>query len=130
MADYTQLATQAVDFIRTQVTPAAIGWGVEKALEKGSEQARRLWRFLKSKLTSPAAAGAIQEADQQPDKPLKWEALRLQILQALQADEAFRKELLGLLPPGSTTQTINSKGDANVNVQISGSSNKLDIGPR
>ena len=86
---------------------------------------------MKTKLTKPAAAGALQEAVGSPGVAENWDALRLQILKALKEDEGFRREFLELLPAAvsvSARQEANVTGRGNQTVQVAGQGNQTKVG--
>ena len=81
--------------------------------------------WLKSKFTKPAQAAAVEVAAKASHDADALEALQHQIQRALEQDEAFRKELLALLPkealPPGIAQTANVTGNGNVVIQSTGS---------
>jgi hypothetical protein len=129
--DYTQLATQAVDFLRDAVPHAAAVASVELTFKEAGERGLLLLKLLKGKFTKPAAAGALAEALEAPAVTENWEALRLQILKALKEDEAFRQGLLELFPaPGAVSAKLDAAvaGNDNVTVQVAGQGNQTNVG--
>jgi hypothetical protein len=130
-ADYAQLACQAVDFLRNTIPHAATVASLELAFKEAGAGGLRLLQLLKSKLTKPAAAGALEEAVEEPAVAENWEALRLQILKALKEDEGFRREFLELLPAAagvSASQSATVAGNANVTVRVAGQGNQTNVG--
>jgi len=96
-------------------------------VEFAKSQTTRLCHWLKSKFTSPAAAGALEEAVKSPEKPLKWEALRLQVVQAIEEDVKFRAELEAMLPKPAEGQVAMAKGKKIKIAQVKGSRNRVEM---
>ena len=127
--DPSELSRQAAALL-------AVYWGVTGAkLVEGafSQAGKAIFEWLKTKFTKPAAAGALEEAAQNPSSSTNLEALTLQIRKALEEDEGFRKDLLELLPEHLrdkvvVTQTSTATGDNNVSVQVAGSGVSIRIG--
>jgi hypothetical protein len=119
--DYTELARATVAFL-TPYFAAAGGKLVEDSLSTARE---KVVGWLKSKFTKPAQAAAVEVAAKTPQDADALEALQLQLRLALERDEAFRKELLALLPkealPPGVTQTASVSGNENVVAQSTSS---------
>ena len=118
--DYSQLAHNTIEFLK----PCLLAEGGKLAKEGLSAAHEKLFGWLKGKFTKPAQSAVLQEAVQTPQDAGALEALQLQIRQALEGQEEFRRELLERLPrefhPG-ITQTANATGKENVIVQSTGS---------
>lgn len=125
--NYSQLAQNTIEFLK----PYLLAEGGNLAKEGLSAAHKKLFGWLKSRLTKPAQGGALAEAVQSPQDAGALEALQLQIRRALEQQEDFRKELLERLPKEfhpQTTQTMNVTGDNNKSGQISGTGNSMSIG--
>ena len=88
--DYTEISNKVVEFLKPV---PAVGPGVA-----ASAVGSALWDWIKTRFTRPAAVEAIREVEQNPVGDTNWEVLKLQIGEALEEDEVFRKELLKILP--------------------------------
>lgn len=118
--DPVQLAQQAIQALQAH-------WGVVgAALADGAlkEAGKSVFVWLKERFTSKAAAGALEEAEADPENTRKSKALALQIEDAIETDPEFRERLVALLP---TTQSATVTGNDNVTVQNTGSGNQFSI---
>ena len=122
----------------TTLAATAVGLLATKAVEAvGGEAGKRLvgdvWDAVKAKLTRPAAKEAIEDFEAKPEDENRTRALARQLEKALEADPAFREELARLveaIPEKERTaiqQIANVIGDRNINPQVAGSNNRIDI---
>jgi hypothetical protein len=123
------LANQALEFLKPHVL-AAGGVFADKALIQAGVEVGRVYGWLKSKLTRPTAAAALQQATAVPQDKQNWDDLRRQ-LEILLKDESLREELGALLPKGggvrTTNQTIAQTGNQNAAAQVTGNRNSTNI---
>lgn len=92
--DYGEMAKQSVEFLKP-LFAAAGGNMVKDGLEAARQ---KLYEWLKSRFTRPAQSGALQEAVEEPEKDVNWEALLVQVRKALEDDNSFADDLQKLLP--------------------------------
>jgi len=122
MMDIAAMVQQAMELLRSDVATYA------NAVAAGLS-ASTLYDWFTRKLTRKAAAGALEEAAENPKSETNWEALRIQILKELEENEDFRNELMERLKeagvPNVRMGIGKVEGDRNVVVQASGS--KVDI---
>jgi hypothetical protein len=121
--DYAALSQATVAFL----TPYFLN-ATGKLIEGGLDAAReKTVAWLKSKFTKPAQVGALEVAAKAPGDADALEALRHQVERALQHDEAFRKELIEMLPeeaiPPDIAQNMSISGSGSIGVQSAGSGN-------
>jgi len=129
MEHLAELANQTLAFLKPHLVTAG-GKFADQALAKAGADVEKLYGWLKSKLTRPTAATALEQATAAPNDDQNWDDLRQQ-LEILLKDESLRKELAALLPAGSrvrtTNQTMNQAGDGNAAAQVSGNRNSVNI---
>jgi hypothetical protein len=125
----TDLANQAIEVVKPAIV-AAGGKAAEAAIAKAGEAAGKVYVWLKSKLTRPAAAAALKEATEHPQENQNWEELGM-LLASLLKDKQLREELIALLgEPAAgprTTQKATNIGNGNIVQQISGKGNSATI---
>jgi hypothetical protein len=119
--NYAEIARATVMFLTPYFTAAG-----GKLVEDGLSVAReKVVSWLKSKFTKPAQVAALEVASKSPRDADALEALEHHIQRAMDQDEAFRKELLALLPkdalPPGIAQTTVVTGNKTVVVQSTGS---------
>ncbi|MFZ2642233.1 MAG: hypothetical protein WA117_14640 [Verrucomicrobiia bacterium] len=118
--DYAAIAQVTVAFL-TPYFVVAGGKLVEDSLSAARE---KVVSWLKSKFTKPAQTAAVEVAAKAPHDADALEALQHQIQLALERDEAFRKQLLELLPEEvkqGISQSMHVSGNGNVSIQSTGS---------
>jgi len=129
MEHLADLADQAMAILKPHVL-AAGGKFADQALAKAGAEAGKVYGWLKSKLTRPTAASALEQATAEPADEQNWDDLRQQLVTLLK-DESLRKELAALLPKDggvrTTTQTITQTGDGNAAAQVAGRDNSVNI---
>ena len=94
------------------------------------EAGKKLVTWLQEKLTSKAAAGALEEAVADPTDQTKLEALAIQIKAAIEKDPDFREGLLARIPQdwmSGLRLEVRQQGDGNVAVQNLGQGNTIII---
>src|SRR5271166_5510168 len=119
--DPVTLAVAAVSF----VTPYLLDFGKDAAEEAASDAGKSVWGWIKGKLTSPAGAEAVADAEGAPEKPENAQALQAALTKALTKDPTAAAALADLLRANSvalSTQSANVIGDNNKVGQASGGS--------
>jgi hypothetical protein len=119
--DPITLAAAAVSF----VTPYLIHLGKETAKSAADEAGKSVWGWIKGKLTGPAGAEAVADAESAPDKPENAQALQAALTKALTKDPAVATALAKLLGEHGvslSTQSANVLSDNNKVGQASGGS--------
>ena len=119
--DPVTLAAAAVSF----VTPYLVHFGKDAAKGAAEDAGKSIWGWIKGKLTSPAGAEAVADAEAAPDKPENAQALQAALTKALTKDPAAAEALAGLLKSSGVSlskQTANVIGDSNKVGQASGGS--------
>ena len=119
--DPVTLAAAAVSF----VTPYLLDFGKDAAKEAASDAGKSVWSWIKGKLTSPAGAEAVADAESAPEKPENAQALQAALTKALTKDPAAAAALADLLKAQGislSSQTANVVGDSNKVGQASGGS--------
>ena len=119
--DPVALASGAVTF----VTPYLLDFGKDAAKEAASDAGKSVWGWIKGKLTSPAGAEAVSDAESAPDKPENAQALQAALTKALTKDPEAAAALADLLKSQGaslSSQTANVLGDNNKVGQASGGS--------
>lgn len=115
-AEISALAAQAIQ------TLSAVGIGAA-----GSA----LWDWLKGHFAKGSGGDALDRLKQQPTDEVAKLQVQAALLEALQKDETFRRELAekldALKPQGNVHQTIVNTGDDARNVQIAGSGNEVKV---
>jgi hypothetical protein len=95
----------------------------------GAERLAKLYDKVKARLTSPAGQEALADLHKTPKDPDAQASARLALKKALEADPAFQAELSALVEElreaDGTVQSINSQGDNNTNIQVSGNHNQV-----
>ena len=117
----TVLASSAVALVTPYLTEAAKA-GAKTAGEAAATGVGRLWGMLRARLTSPAAAEAVQELEQHPEEADVQAAARRQLKKALEADAAWQAEIAELVKElgGASTgarQELQQVGNDNIGVQ-------------
>jgi hypothetical protein len=133
MIDITSLAQQAVTVLGPALSAAASTAAGHAADDLLKEPSKKLMDWLNAKLKGTPAAGSLDRAVAEPENKRRLEALRLEIEEKAEKDDAFRDELAKLLneiyPAGvSGTQTTTQIGDNNKGVNIIGTDNQIHIG--
>jgi len=119
--DPATLAAAAVSF----VAPYLINLGKEAAKSAAAEAGKSVWSWIKGKLTSPAGAEVVADAESEPEKPENAQALQAALTKALTKDPDAAKALAELLKAHGailSTQTANVVGNSNKTGQASGGS--------
>ncbi len=119
--DPVSLASAAVSF----VTPYLIDFGKDAAKEAASDAGKSVWGWIKGRLTSPAGAEAVADAESAPEKPENVQALQAALTKALTKDPDAAAALAKLLSEHGaslSTQSANVIGDNNKIGQASGGS--------
>jgi hypothetical protein len=119
--DPAALAAAAVSF----VTPYLLDLGKEAAKSAAGESGKSVWSWIKGKLTSPAGAEAVSDAESDPKDPTNAQALQVALTKALKADPDAAKALENLLKTSGaslSSQSATVTGDANKVGQASGGS--------
>ena len=125
--DPQQLASGAMELLKNHWTVVATPLAAGALKEAGSS----LFNLVKGAFTSNAAAGALEEAAENPADPDKAAALEIQIKNAIKANPQFAeslRNLIGSIPSESYSriiQKVTQTGDKNVGNQITGDSNKI-----
>jgi len=124
------IATKAIEAIKPALL-AAGGQVASDALAKAGQGVSAVYAWLKSKLTKPAAAVALQQAAAAPRDDDAWADLRALLQSLLERDATLREELdalLATLPAAdTTTQTLHQSGNNNIAAQVKGNSNTTNI---
>jgi len=112
---------------------AAIGALTKAAAEPALAAGRKVWDWLKGRLTGAGAAtAAAVEAD--PAKPSAPDKVTALLKDALHGNATAAEELRRLLDAHggvqAITQTANFQGNQNVVAQIAGSGNTVNAGGR
>jgi hypothetical protein len=124
------LAAAAVQVLAYYLSLAAAG-ASNKLGSVAVEQIAGLYRTIKAALISPSGKKALAAVEKAPQDLDAQDTLRLSIINLLGADPAFCTDLAALLANLSkegviaTVQASTVTGDGNVNIQISGSGNKV-----
>jgi len=114
------------------LAPYVAKGGEELAKKVGAEVGSRvvkLWDVVRAKLSSSRAAEDLADFEQAPEDQANQGALVKDLRKALDADPAFRDEVMGLLREIEAkggqpiTQIASTVGDYNVTTQVVGSSN-------
>ncbi len=107
------------------VTPYLLDFGKDAAKEAAESAGKSVWDWIKGKLTSPAGAEAVADAESAPEKPENAQALQAALIKALTKDPDAATALAKLLSDHGaslSTQTANVIGDSNKVGQASGGS--------
>ncbi len=110
--DPVTLAAAAVSF----VTPYLLDFGKGAAKEVASGAGKSVWDWIKGKLTGPAGAEAVADAESAPDKPENAQALQAALTKALTKDPGSVEALAKLLKDNGvslSSQTLNVTGSNN-----------------
>lgn len=115
-AELGALAAQAVAFL------SAVGTNVAAA---------GFWDWLKGRFAKRSGGDALARFRQQPTDEAAKRQAQATLLEALQEDETFRRELAekldALKSQGDVRQTIVNVGDSARNIQIAGSGNEVKV---
>lgn len=100
-----------------------------KAGEAAFAQTAKLWGAVKGKLASAGRGAELEKLENDPS-PKRQAALEIALSDFLEANPQAVADLLPLLRDAKTasatvTQTLNSSGDNNINVQVNGSGNVI-----
>lgn len=107
---------------------AIVGSLTKAAAEPAMSAGRKVWDWVKAKLTGPQAAiaTALEEAPKDPGTPDGISGLLKTILHRdPSAAEELKKMLGGEAGIAMVTQTMNVSGTGNTSAQISGNNNKV-----
>jgi hypothetical protein len=119
--DPVALATDAVSF----VAPYLIDFAKNVASDASLEGSKSVWTWIKRKLTTPAGAEAVIDAERDPEDPANAQALQAALTKNLKADPDAAKALEDLLKQHGaslSSQSANVVGDHNKVGQASGGS--------
>ncbi|MBV8444028.1 MAG: hypothetical protein JO312_26315 [Hyphomicrobiales bacterium] len=119
--DPVTLAAAAV----SAVTPYLLKFVNDAGKGAAEEAGKSVWAWIKGKLTSPAGAEAVADAESAPEKPENAQALQAALTKALTKDPDAGADLAKLLSEHGvslSTQTANAIGDNNKIGQASGGS--------
>jgi len=119
--DPASLAAAAISF----VSPYLIRVGKDAVKRAAEESGKLVWDWIKGKLTSPAGAEAVADAEKAPEKPENAQALQAALIKVLTKEPDAADALAKLLQSHGavlSTQTANVTGDSNKLGQASGGS--------
>src|SRR5271165_4929431 len=119
--DPATLAAAAVSF----VTPYLLDFAKKLGSDAASEGGKSVWGWIKGKLTSPAGAEAVGDAERDPKDSANAQALQAALTKALKADPDAAKALEALLKTSGaslSSQNATVIGDGNKVGQASGGS--------
>ena len=119
MIDVVAVADHLIQLFRQ-----SLPWLAQTAKTAVATQAiREAWEQVKGKLFSPGGKEAVQKVEAQPDKDRNWDALKIQLLDALEEDEKFREEMSRLVekaaPKGGIQQTVTGNENDQAAIQNS-----------
>jgi hypothetical protein len=102
--------------------------GAKKLGAHAAEEALQLYQRVREKLTGTPAQSSLEVLKKTPGDPVAQEQVRNAVARALEHDDGFRGDVQTLIAMQSeVSQHAEQSGDGNVNAQISGSNNQVNI---
>ena len=128
MIEASQFALEVMTVLSPYLVEAGKG-GAGKAGEAMFTQVAKLWGAVKDKLTLAGRGAELEKLEKDPS-PKRQAALEVALTDFLEANPQAITDLQPLLRAAkisstTVTQTMNSFGDNNMNVQVNGSGNVI-----